>query len=356
MTIVWQIVDSSSIGGIEKHMAVLTDSLRHHRFDARIVLLEDHGASPWIDQLKNAGLTPRHLDGSIRGLYQAMRSDRPALVHTHGYKAGILGRLTATALRIPSVSTFHMGETPRWPVNLYALVDNLTSLLSTRIAVSAEIQSRLPYSSRLIPNYIQVPRTQPTFPSAPNTIGFVGRLSHEKAPDYFCELARRFTSKPFTWHVYGDGPLRTELEREFADHVTFHGMVTDMTAVWATLGLTVMPSRAEGLPLASIEALAAGVPVVASNVGDLAKVVTDNTTGWLAPEGNLDLFEQVIEQWMELDQLSKDKLRKSSWAHAHNNFSENSALPAILEIYDRLGVKPAETVAPSSCAAAAQNL
>lgn len=341
---IWQIVDSSNIGGIEKHISVLTESLRHHGFDARIILCQNHGANPWIEQLAAAGLTARHLDGTASGLLKAMRQDRPALVHTHGYKAGILGRLCARILGIPSVSTFHMGETPKWPVNLYAAIDNATSLLSTRISVSEAIRAKLPYRSTIIPNYVQMARELPAFAEPPKRIGFVGRLSHEKAPDYFCELARRLRQPSaetrHEWHVYGDGPMRAELEAKYGAYATFHGMVTDMSAVWSNLGLCVMPSRGEGLPLASIEALGAGVPVVASNVGDLHKVIQDGTSGWLVPVHDLDGFEVAISEWMSAKQQMKQNLRETSWRHAYQNFSEQSGLPAVLQIYADRGVHP----------------
>ena len=336
-------IDSSSVGGIEKHIAVLTDSLRHHGIDARIVLLQDHGNNPWIDQLDESGLTARHLDGTRLGLYRALKTERPALVHTHGYKAGILGRLTARLLGIPTVSTFHMGETPRWPVSLYAFLDNYTSILSTRIAVSAKIQSKLPYGAALLPNYVQVPRERPDFPPPPPRIGFIGRLSLEKAPDRFCQLARRIGSETCTWHVYGDGPLRSELAASYSDCVTFHGTVTDMAAVWANLGLAVMPSRAEGLPLASIEALSAGVPLVATDVGDLHKVVVDGVSGWLVPVDDIDALARSVSQWLALDAPVRQDLRATCWQHADAHFSERTGLPPLLKIYSKLGVKPEQS-------------
>jgi glycosyltransferase involved in cell wall biosynthesis len=339
-------VDSSSIGGIEKHIAVLTDSLRRRGIDARIVLLKDHGHSPWITQIESAGLPYQHLDGTLGGLMRVMRADRPALVHTHGYKAGILGRLAAGLLGITRVSTFHMGERAKWPVNLYAAIDNLTSIGATRIAVSGDIQARLPFRAHLIANYLAVPATKPIFAAAPPRIGFVGRLSPEKAPDLFCEIARRIGTQHVSWHIYGDGVMRGELEDRYGGVVHFHGLARDMSDVWPTLGLLVMPSRAEGLPLASIEALSAGIPVIASDVGEMGKVAIAGRSGWTVPPADAAAFATAIGHWIGLSESEKAELRDTSWAHADAHFSERVGLPPVLAIYDRLGVRPAPAPIP----------
>ncbi len=344
MATVWQIVDSSTIGGIERHMALLTESLLRHGIETQLVLYQDHGANPWIDQLDQAGIKARHLEGTFGGLVRALRQDRPVLVHSHGYKANILSRFAARLLGISSVSTFHMGERPVWPVSLYAAVDAYSAVLSERIAVSAEIQKRLPYSSTLIANFIALPAARPEFAAPPQAIGFVGRLSHEKGPDYFCELARRANRDDVAWHVFGDGPMRVDLEARYGDCVTFHGMVTDMATAWPSLGLLVMPSRAEGLPLAALEALAAGIPIVGADVGDLGTVIVEGETGWLCPAHDLETFSRAIAAWLDLDVSSRLALRESAWRHVERNFSERNAVPKLLAIYARLGVEmPAAT-------------
>ena len=149
-------------------------------------------------------------------------------MHTHGYKAGILGRPAAARLGIPSVSTFHMGESPPWPVSLYAAADTWSSFLSRRIAVSDDIRRRLTFAARIVRNWVDIPPGVTSFPTAPKRIGFVGRLSHEMAPDLFCDLAARFVGDGYEWHVFGDGPMRAELEGRDVAGLTFHGMVTDM--------------------------------------------------------------------------------------------------------------------------------
>src|SRR5436305_6887696 len=131
---IWQFIDSSGIGGAETHIAVLSKALIEQGADVRIVLYERHGNNPWLKQLSAARLESIILDGTFLGLVGAVRSSNCELLHTHGYKAGILGRFASRIARIPVVSTFHSGERGPFPVCLYDWVDEWTSFLGGRIA------------------------------------------------------------------------------------------------------------------------------------------------------------------------------------------------------------------------------
>jgi glycosyltransferase involved in cell wall biosynthesis len=341
---IWLLVDSGSVGGIERHVATLAEALRMQGHDARIVLLARHGDNPWLRQLSDCGLAYTVLDGSLRGLVRQLRNDRPGLVHTHGYKANLLGRIAARSLGISVVSTFHAGERAPFPVNVYQLADEYTSFLGARLCVSEAIQASLPFGATLAKNFLIAPKVAPSA-DLPHRIGFVGRLSHEKAPDLFCELARRHSGQlDATWHVWGDGPMRADLERQFGASVTFHGLVTDLAPVWGSLGLLMMPSRAEGLPMAALEALAAGIPVAASAIGGLPGVVRPGKTGYLFEAGDLDAASGAIRLWSALDTAAQAVMRRQCWELVRNEFSEVRHLPAILQSYRAAGLAPSPLI------------
>jgi glycosyltransferase involved in cell wall biosynthesis len=337
---IWQVIDSSSVGGAERHIATLADGLRRTGHTVEIVLLAKHGENPWLAQLKAQSLPFRHLGGSFASLRAALAEARPALLHTHGYKAGILGRLAARLARIPVVSTFHSGARGAFPVGAYEALDDWTSFLGGRIAVSDVIRQRLPFQSDVIPSYVITPAAPPT-DALPPVAAFVGRLSAEKGPDLFCELAiraRRKTGASIAWHVWGDGPMRADLVARYGDQVTFHGIATDMDAVWPRVGLLVMPSQFEGVPLAALEAAARGIPVLASRVGGLPTVVADGTTGWLVPAGDLDAAEAALALWQRCAASNGPTLRHACWQRAREAFSEERWLPAVLAVYRRQGL------------------
>ncbi len=338
--VVWQFIDSSSVGGAERHVASLVDSLRRHGQPAEAVLLQDHGANPWLLQLSAAGLPFRHLDGRLATLIQALKSERPCILHTHGYKAGIMGRIAARLTGIPVVSTFHSGERGAFPVGAYEALDDWTSRLGQRIAVSEKIRQRLARGTHLIPSYVATPN-EPSSALLPARVGFVGRLSPEKGPDLFCALAALATADPqfagVEWHVWGDGVMRRDLEARYGSIVTFHGVATAMEAVWPALGLLAMPSQFEGVPLAALEAAAQGIPVLASRVGGLPTVVSENVTGWLFPPGDMAAALEGLSKWQHARAGVSTALRSACWEKACADFSEARWLPEIVAVYRKAG-------------------
>ena len=344
---VWQFIDSSSVGGAERHVATLVDSLRRHGQPTLAVLLQDHalqdhGANPWLQQLAAADLPYRHLDGRLPSLIRTLRAEQPCLLHTHGYKAGILGRLAAKLAHIPVVSTFHSGERGPFPVGVYETLDDWTSRLGQRIAVSDKIRQRLPRGTHLIPSYVATPAAAPTSP-LPSVVGFVGRFSPEKGPDDFCALAAlaaadaRFNH--VRWAMWGEGPMRAYLESAYGRHITFHGVATDMDQVWPQIGLLAMPSHFEGVPLAALEAAANGIPILASRVGGLPSVVMDQQTGWLFPPGDLSAAMAGLARWQAARTTGSAALRRACWSKASTDFSEARWLPEVLKVYRNAGAK-----------------
>lgn len=331
---IWHLIDSRSVGGAERHVAVVVEGLRKLGLDAEAVLYADYGEGPWLRQLASEDIPYRVLNGSFGHLTSTLRSSRPDILHTHGYKAGIVGRAAGLISGIPVVSTFHTGERGRGRLGVYDWLDEWTSFNAERIAVSKRIQNRLPYSSHFIPSSIAPPPSPNTAPLA-KTAAFVGRLSEEKCPDIFCALAKA-APRSISWHVYGDGPLRPKLEDSFGDIVTFHGIATDMASVWDKIGLLVMPSRYEGTPIAALEALAEGIPILGTRVGGLIDLVCNPNLGWLFEPGDIRQALAALQEWNEETIDEQIRRRALCWQHAVNHFSEKRSLDALLAVYENL--------------------
>jgi glycosyltransferase involved in cell wall biosynthesis len=293
---VWILLDSRGAGGIETHVAELAEGLAESGARPRVLFLRDHGPHPLRDRLAAAGIPQESLPGGFAALARRLRAGRPHLLHTHGYKANLMGRLAARLAGVRVVASFHAGETPRGRVAAWDAADRWSSCLGGRIAVSAPIRARLPWGAALVPNFVAIPPRPPA--ARPSGIAFVGRFSPEKGPDLFCDLARRLPELSF--QAFGDGAMRAACETQAAGRVRFHGAVPSMAGSWDGIGLLAITSRAEGMPLAALEAMAHGVPVAAFALGALPELIADGVDGYLVPPGDLDAMQARLRSWAAL--------------------------------------------------------
>ena len=327
------LLDSSQPGGIETHVFELATALTRAGHSSRVLFLADHGPHPLRERLLQLGVACDTLDGRVVSLLRMLQRQRPAILHTHGYKAGILGRSIARLLGIAVFSTYHAGETGIGRMRLNDWFDRYTAFLASGVfAVSNDIAGRLPRRAIVLDNFID---TADIAASRGEQIAFVGRLSHEKGPDHFAALAAGFPGQRF--HVYGDGPLGESLRAEAPQNLQFHGLQSNMSTVWPNISLLVMPSRQEGLPMAALEAMARGIPLLASQVGALPELVQTGYNGWLVQAGDHDALHARLCEWLALDDTARQQIRQRARERVETRFSAAVAIPALLEHYARSG-------------------
>jgi glycosyltransferase involved in cell wall biosynthesis len=332
---IWLLVDSRDLGGIETHILLLAKGLRQVGCDPEILFWADYGGHPLTAELDAAGLRWRMLGGRFGDLLAALRV-RPALLHTHGYKAGILGRAAARLRRLPVVSTFHSGEPGTGRLRAYFLLDRLTARLAPRIAVSAAIAASLPAPAAIVPSFVDLPPETVLGVGARDMIGFVGRMSPEKGPDLFGVLAEQLADLPFA--AYGDGPLRPALEARYGERIRFHGRVAPMAPHWPALALLVMPSRHEGLPLAALEAMAHGVPVAAFAVGGLPTLIASGVDGLLSAPGDVAALAAAIRDWSSWPAERRQAMARAARAKIEQRYALAGGIAALLPIYRAAGM------------------
>ena len=326
---IWLLLDSRNPGGIESHVLQLADGLIRHRQEVEVVFLTNYGEHPLRNELRRRNIPTRSLDGRLRTLWKTMHQARPTLVHTHGYKAGLYGRLAAWLSGTPAVSTYHAGEIASGRVALYDWLDRASARLAAKVfAVSPQIAERLPVSAETFDNFIN---TDGLTDSRGEQIAFVGRLSREKGPDRFVQLAKRFPQQSF--HIYGDGPMASALKNTASGNVHFHGQQSDMNRIWPRIGLLVMPSRHEGLPMAALEAMARGIPLLAYRVGALDRLIEDNRGGWLASPGNSTELAQGLTWWLGMENGNRKEIRRSARQKISQRFSSRIAIPRLIQHY-----------------------
>ena len=258
-----------------------------------------------VDCLGCAGL------GELLGHLRQRRDARP-LINTHNFKGLLFGWVGATLLRLPLVITQH-GFTPRsrkqkfytWlslqlcrtaSVDRVVCVAESIAALHRKASVRADelqvIPNGLPAAEGLLPHAAQRQRW---------LAGYVGRLSSEKGPDLFLDaLIPLCQQHPHLDAVMlGDGPERESLMARITaaglqNRITLPGYQTDMALWWRQLDALVISSRTEGTPMILLEAMQAGVPVVAFGVGGIPDVLEDRHNGLLAtPADSTALARQV---------------------------------------------------------------
>lgn len=322
----WLLLDSRGFGGIESHVAELAAGLRIAGQAPRVLLLQAHGPHPLAARLLAEGVPLEVLPGGFRALHRRLRVGRPALLHTHGYKANLLGRLAVRLTGTPCVASFHAGERPTGRLALYHALDRWTAGLNPAIAVSRQILARLPWGGELAPNFIALPPEAQGEP--PACVAFVGRLSAEKGPDLFAALSRLAPGPRY--EVFGDGPMR---EAMTAPGLVLHGAVPGMGQAWRGIGLLAITSRAEGLPLAALEAMAHGVPVAAFRLGGLPDLITDGQDGFLAAPADLRGLASAVQRWGSMTIAERQAMSLAARATIAARFSREAGVRRILEVY-----------------------
>ncbi|MCL9774409.1 glycosyltransferase family 4 protein [Vibrio methylphosphonaticus] len=341
---IWLVLDSSQFGGIETHVLELAKGLKCHQQDVVVVIFDQYDKSPpLIEKLKQQQISTLILSINYpdipkwRRLHWAMQQEQAsssplAVVHSHGYKANILTRLTRFLGRyhnIAFVASFHAGETPAGKVRLYDWLDRYSSVYNhLRIAVSEAILAKLPLShnAALVNNFVPLQEIQS---HCRNRIAFVGRLSEEKGPDRFLEIAASCPSGHFD--IYGDGIMLSQLQDNAPSNVTFHGQQQSMDAVWEHIDLLLITSRFEGLPMAALEAMSRGIPVMSFPLGQLPALIETEKNGWIV-KSNLEMVT-VLNLWLALPAEQRQLISQAAHLKIQQHYSTDVIIPEILDLY-----------------------
>jgi glycosyltransferase involved in cell wall biosynthesis len=316
-------VEAGRMYGLERMLLALLPKLRERGVDARLLALNapaDPGAA-LCERLSEEGV-PVVLAGSgrrlaTRSLYRAwvtLSRWQPAIVHTHGYKAAIVVGAMALVQGRHTIKTQHTEalKHPRLAKQL-RIEARLTTRYDRLVAVSERIRAELLARGfaedriRVVPNGIRRPaiasrKVRPH--SASVRLLYLGRLVPGKDVHLLIEAVRRLTQEGHALElvVAGDGPRRVELEQQAAAGglgpgiVRFPGFVERPEDLLAEADIFVLPSQYEGLPISILEAMAFGLPIIASRVGGVPSVVRDGKEALLITAGSQDGLEEALRK------------------------------------------------------------
>lgn len=310
--IVWLLLDSRSVGGIESHCEALHQALRT-RVDIRIRLLTDYGPHP---SLHARGARPIQ-----SGLVSAYLKEKPVAIHTHGYKATLLARLFLRPLGARICTTHHAGEAVQGKLKLYSMMVRATQALSQHnFAVSPQIARTFAGQCQVIDNFVGHAALCPNGAQ----IAFVGRLDPAKGHDRLAEITEHL-DHPID--VYGDGdssPLQD------CERLRLHGALPSMERRWARIGVLLMPSRYEGLPMAALEAISRGIPVISTDVGAMRRVLGHPSCGAIVNEYSPAAFAQLAQSYLTNQSITRAD-QCAEYCRAH--FSAGPTVQKLLKAY-----------------------
>lgn len=354
------VVDSLEVGGAEQHVVDLASALHRKGHEVEVACSIAFGLSK---PLEEAGVPVRPLTRRLvkrrvslayaRGIRELLRVGRFELVHAHIYASAVAAAIATRGTGLPLVVTEHTEAS--WQNRWARLCSRWTYRRARRIiAVSTPIERRLierdgvpPKLVTLIPNAVvpasgNPPDLADTLPdgwSERPLVGVVARLQPEKGVATFLKAAAQVSkvSPEARFLVVGDGPLREELldlvgRVDLRERVRFLGYRADARALTGLLDVLVVPSLTEGSPLIVLEAMAAGVPVVASAVGGIPDQVRHGEEGVLVPPDDPDALAGALGALLG-DPAHAHRLGEAGRRRTENEFSHEVLVRRIEVVY-----------------------
>ncbi|MEL6308866.1 MAG: glycosyltransferase family 4 protein [Chloroflexota bacterium] len=338
-----RIVAQLNISGPARQAILLTaalDALPDSPYDCYLVAgLQDENDS-LVGLAEEKHITPILLDELVYDnplkaipalwrVYRLLKDIQPTIVHTHNTRAGFLGRVAARLAGVPIVvHTLHeypfRGYYNRFSTVIFIYMERLGSTLSDSIVtLSQGLRKALVETygitrrSRItvlplgfdLEHFAETPRKQGIFRQRWSIaedvplVGIIGRLLPVKNHALFLQAAQHIRTEIPTAHfvIVGDGEfaMRSALEQQamalgLEGAITFTGWQQDMHHIYSDLDVLVNSSLNEGTPVPIMEALAAGCPVVATDVGGVADLLGNGNLGALVPSGDTDALAQAI--------------------------------------------------------------
>jgi glycosyltransferase involved in cell wall biosynthesis len=361
----------SGIGGSERHLLSLLPALAEAGIEVRMLVAATGRFDHFTDRLGDLGIpcsiVPAGPDANPRlvvAVRREIRAFRPTLVHTHLVHADLHGLLAARLTGFPAVSSVH-GTPSFYLSEPYRSCRRLAGRWATRtIAISEHVREfverlRLarPGSVRTVHYGIDASewpssdksrdraRTEVGIASDDVAVGVASRLipgkGHVELLDA-CARARRKAPR-LRLLVAGDGPLRRELETrshelDLAERVRFLGFVTDIRAFMGAcdvLAFPTQPQLGEGFGLAALEAMASARPVIATRVGSLPEVVSDEATGLLVDPQNVEALAAALVRLAE-DADLRERMGEQARIRAQQEFSLERMVERTLGVYGEI--------------------
>jgi glycosyltransferase involved in cell wall biosynthesis len=381
------VVTRLNFGGVTRHILNLHRNFPSDRVEMRIITgTVATGEEEWVEAIREAGVVPwtipelrrpvapiHDLVATYR-LWRLFRRWKPHVVHTHMSKAGAVGRVAALLAGVPvTVRSFHghpfhthFGSIGSWGARVFerTLCRLTTGIITVTAGQHDEIVRQLAIVSEDRTRTISY-GCQPDGPASPQerassrqqlgidraafVVVSVGRLTAIKNPALVLQALAR-CPEPVIAVLAGDGELRGGLEDlaktlGVAGRTIFPGRVEDANAIYRAADVVALTSRAEGAPIAIMEAMGCALPVIATSVGGVPDLL-DPSCGILINDGDADALAAVLTA-LARDPARVERMGRAAHARALVQFSVEREAASVLGYYEALlAAERGESVPP----------
>lgn len=364
---VLHLIPGLGLGGSERALADMLRLIDDRQIEFEVAVLARPAATPdWIawskppvmlDHVGGVG-NPRGTPRTVRRLKRIIAEFKPDILHTHRWPADIIGGLAILGSPVRHIS--HQQGTSPWfaepglrkslrrIVTRFVYRRNRTEFVAVSEAVKQYISGSLGIDAsrfRVIHNGVDVEafgenqrRAEPTG-IRPLVIGTTARFEPEKGLDLLVRAVARLSSagRDVRLSLAGDGSQRANIQRlaeslGIADRVSLPGLVTEINAFYDELDVFVLPSlAAEGFSLSLVEAMAKGLPVVATRVGGAEEAIEDGVDGLIiAPRE--DKLLAALERLL-VDRALRQRLADNAQRRARRQFSAQAMAGQVRAMY-----------------------
>ncbi|WP_285399296.1 glycosyltransferase family 4 protein [Lysinibacillus sp. fls2-241-R2A-57] len=358
------------IGGAQKHVEALAIKLKQDAHEVTIVTgLYD--PSLWrleeekIDVISIPAMQRAiHLKKDLQTFWQlraVFKKVKPHIIAAHSSKAGAIGRVVGSLLRIPTVFTAHSWSftegVPHKKKLMYSRMEKSVQPLTAKIITVSDYDRKLALTKRIAPAHkmltIHNGIEQKEMRVAPNRekeehplIVMVARFEVPKRQDLLLEALAELSDIPWRLQLIGDGSLRPDLEKfvvnkGLTDRVSFLGNQLDVISSLEESHLFVLLSDWEGLPISIIEAMRAGLPIIATNVGGVNELISDQENGFLINRDDSGLLKKRIKQLL-VDENLRQQMGDASERRFLRNFTFLPMYQKTLFVYEQAVSKSAK--------------
>lgn len=314
------VITLPDLGGAQSHLYEVMVNIRGYGYKPFLIT----GRKGWLTEKINTmgidcyivpdlirPISPIHDGKAVKQIKEILQQEQPVLVHCHSSKAGIIGRIAAHICHISTVFTAH-GWAFTDGVNplkrkIYAFIENLVGYWTDRIICVSEYDRRLgmSYLSAHKGKMLTIHNCIQDLPDCvrdwkKNPVGevikiiVVARFSPPKKNIQILHLLREMLDKGLKLSVtfVGDGPQLALAKKEarklkLENEAVFLGSRTDVCNLMPEFDLFLLLSNWEGFPISILEAMRAGLPVIASDVGGVNEAVTEKTGIVIKNDGEL---------------------------------------------------------------------